>query len=150
MLRVLIASADIHSSQQLRASLEQTGLVTDVLEWKVTGESFPQAGEILSDVILLDLGRDPDPYFALARHVRGLQPAVRIIACSAQPEPDPQLLLDAMRSGVQEFLAKPVSPETFRETLDRFVTETAVPEKRSTDRLIAVIGAKGGVGATTV
>src|SRR5579884_120966 len=84
MLRVLIASADIHSSQQLRASLEQTGLVTDVLEWKVTGESFPQAGEILSDVILLDLGRDPDPYFALARHVRGLQPAVRIIACSTR------------------------------------------------------------------
>jgi pilus assembly protein CpaE len=150
MLRVLIASADLHSSQQLRASLEQTGLVSDVLDWKVSGESLPEPGEILADVILLDLGRDPDPYFALARHIRGLQPAVRVIACSTQPEPDPQLLLEAMRCGVQEFLGKPVSPEMLRETLERFVTETAVPEKRGTDRMIAVMGAKGGVGATTV
>jgi len=151
MLRVLIASADLHSSQQLRASLEQTGLVGEVLEWKVSGDNFPEPGEILADVILLDLGRDPDPYFALARHIRGLQAGVRIIACSTQPEPDPQLLLEAMRSGVQEFLGKPVSPEDLRETLERFVTETTVPDKRAgTDRLIIVVGAKGGVGTTTV
>jgi pilus assembly protein CpaE len=150
MLRVLIASADLHSSQQLRASLEQTGLVSDVFEWKVSGENLPEPGEVLAEVILLDLGRDPDPYFALARHIRGLQPAVRVIACSTQPEPDPQLLLEAMRSGVQEFLGKPVSAEMLRETLERFVTETAAPEKRGTERLIAVTGAKGGVGTTTV
>ena len=151
MLRVLIASADLHSSQQLRASLEQTGLVGEVLEWKVSGDNFPEPGEVLTDVVLLDLGRDPDPYFALARHIRGLEPSVRVIACSTQPEPDPQLLLDAMRSGVQEFLGKPVSPEDLREILERFVTETVVPEKRGgTDRLIVVVGTKGGVGTTTV
>ena len=150
MLRVLIASADLHSSQQLRASLEQTGLIGEVHEWKVSGEKLPEPGETVADVVLLDLGRDPDPYFALAKHIRGLQPAVRIIACSTQPDLDPQLLLEAMRSGVQEFLAKPVAPEVFRDTLDRFVAETTAPDKRTTERLIVVMGAKGGVGTTTV
>jgi pilus assembly protein CpaE len=150
MLRVLIASADLQSSQQLRASLEQTGVVGDVVEWKMTGDELPQPGEAAADVVLLDLGRDPEPYFVLAKHVRTLQPAVRIIACSTHSDLDPQLLLEAMRSGVQEFLSKPVSPDAFRDTLDRFEAEVTSPEKRTTDRLIVVMGAKGGVGATTV
>jgi pilus assembly protein CpaE len=150
MLKAFIASADIHSSQQLRASLEQTGLVGDVHEWRVSGDELPEAGEVVADVILLDLGRDPDPYFAIAKYIRGVQPAVRIIACSNEPEPDPQLLLEAMRSGVQEFLPKPVTPEAFRETLERFVADTTAPEKRESERLIVVMGAKGGVGSTTV
>jgi pilus assembly protein CpaE len=150
MLRAFIASADLQSSQQLRAALEQSGLVSDVVEWKVTAEEFPEPGETAADVVLLDLGRNPDPYFALAKYIRGLQPAVRVIACSTQPEPDPQLLLDAMRSGVQEFLAKPVSPEVLRQTLERFEEESSSPDKHGTDRLVVVMGAKGGVGTTTV
>jgi pilus assembly protein CpaE len=150
MLRAFIASADIASSQQLRASLEQTGLVADVHEWRVVRDKLPDAGEILADVVLLDLSRDPEPYFALAKHIRGLQPTARMIACSNDAEPDPQLLLEAMRSGVQEFLAKPVSPAAFRETLERFVAELAPSERSANDRLVVVMGAKGGVGATTI
>lgn len=150
MLRAFIASADIASSQQLRASLEQTGLVGDVYEWRVVRDKLPDAGEILADVVLLDLARDPEPYFTLAKHIRGLQPAARLIACSNESEPDPQLLLEAMRSGVQEFLAKPVSPAVFRETLERFVTEVTPAERSANERLVVVMGAKGGVGATTI
>ncbi|HEV2387833.1 MAG TPA: hypothetical protein VGS20_11325 [Candidatus Acidoferrales bacterium] len=150
MLRAFIASADIASSQQLRASLEQTGLVSDVHEWRVVRDKLPDAGEILADVVLLDLGRDSEPYFTLAKHIRASQPSARVIACSTEAEPDPQLLLEAMRSGVQEFLPKPVSPAAFRETLERFVSETSPTERSSNERLVVVMGAKGGVGATTV
>lgn len=150
MLRGFIASADANSSQQLRASLEQTGLVGEVHEWRMVGDDLPLASECNADVILLDLGRDPDPYFAMAKHIRGLQPGVRIIACSTHPEPDPQLLLDAMRSGVQEFLAKPISTDVLRQTLQRFQSEHSASDKQATERLIIVTGAKGGVGATTI
>jgi pilus assembly protein CpaE len=150
MLRGFIASADTNSSQQLRASLEQTGLVGEVHEWRMVGDDLPEGGDCNVDVVLLDLGRDPDPYFAMAKHIRALQPSVRIIACSTRPEPDPQLLLEAMRSGVQEFLAKPVSSEMLRQTLQRFESESGVADKRATERLIVVIGAKGGVGTTTI
>ncbi|HVB34875.1 MAG TPA: hypothetical protein VNJ52_10960 [Patescibacteria group bacterium] len=150
MLRGFIASADVNNSQQLRASLEQTGLVGEVHEWRVSADDLPEAGDCSVDVVLLDLGRDPDPYFALAKHIRALQPAVRIIAYSMHPEPDPQLLLDAMRSGVQEFLAKPVSSEVLRQTLQRFAAESSGPDKRANERLIVVMGAKGGVGTTTI
>ena len=150
MLRGFIASADVNSSQQLRASLEQSGMVGEVHEWRMVGDDLPVAADCNVDVVLLDLGRDPDPYFALAKHIRGLQPAVRIIACSTRPEPDPQLLLDAMRSGVQEFLAKPISTDVLRQTLHRFESESGSSDKRGTERLIIVTGAKGGVGATTI
>jgi pilus assembly protein CpaE len=150
MMRGLIASADVNSSQQLKALLEQTGLVGEVHEWRVVGEDLPGAGDCNVDIVLLDLGRDPDPYFALARHIRVLQPAVRVIACSNRNEPDPQLLLDAMRSGVQEFLAKPILADDLRAILQRFVSESSAPEKRATERLIVVMGAKGGVGTTTI
>jgi pilus assembly protein CpaE len=150
MLRVLIATAPHQSSHGLRAQLEQTGLVEEVREWLVSSDKVPEASEALADVVLLDLGRDPDPFFSLARYIRGLHPAVRIVACSAEAEPEPQLLLEAMRSGVQEFLSKPVDPAALRAILERFLTELATPGQQASHRLILVMGAKGGVGTTTI
>ncbi len=150
MLRILIATAPNQSSHGLRAQLEQTGLVEEVREWVVAADKLPEASEALTDVVLLDLGRDPDPFFNLARYIRGLHPAVRIVACSAEAEPEPQLLLEAMRSGVQEFLSKPVDPGALRAILERFVSELATPGRQTSQRLILVMGAKGGVGTTTI
>jgi pilus assembly protein CpaE len=150
MMTALIATADPATSRQLRACLEQTGLVSSVREWTVAPDKFPDPAEILPEVVLLDLGRDPDMYFALAKYFRGVQPGIRIIACSATAQPDPQTLLEAMRCGVQEFLAKPVQLAGLQEVLERFVTEAGAPEKRQLEKLIVVMGSKGGVGASTV
>lgn len=150
MLRVLIAVSPEQRSHSLRAQVEQTGLVEEVWEWAVSADKLPEASEALADVVLLDLDRDPDPFFALARYVRTLHPAVRIVACSTDPEPEPQMLLEAMRSGVQEFLNKPVDPHKLQATLERFLSELAKPTKPTAQRLILVLGAKGGVGTTTI
>ncbi len=150
MLTALIATADPASSHQLRACLEQTGMVTSVREWTVSPDKFPDPAEILPDVVLLDLGRDPDPFFALAKYFRGVQPGIRIVACSPAAQPDSQMLLEAMRCGVQEFLAKPVQLGALQEVLERFVTEAGSAEKHHLEKLIAVMGSKGGVGASTV
>ena len=56
--------------------------------------------------------------------------------------------MDAMRCGVQEFLAKPVSPDALGEIIKRFQEE--LPQKRASEKLIILMGAKGGVGTTTV
>jgi pilus assembly protein CpaE len=150
MLTVAIASGDIASSAQLLASLQQTGAVRSVKQWSIPGDKLPDANETLPDVVFLDLSRDPEPYFAFGAHLRRLRPTVKLVACSSAVPPNHQLLLEAMRCGVQDFLPKPVDADTLKEILSRFMQETDVRDHSSLDRLIVVMGSKGGVGATTV
>jgi pilus assembly protein CpaE len=150
MLTAAIVSSDSSSSAQLVASLQQTGMVNpSIKQWTVPAEKMPDAGEVVADIILLDLARDPEIYFAFGTHLRRMRPSARLIACSATNPPNPQLLLDAMRSGVQDFVAKPVTPDALNEILARLNQEQQ-STGRATDKLIVVMGSKGGVGATTV
>lgn len=152
MLTVAVASSDLTSSAQLLASLEQTGKVKSVKQWTIPADRLPDASETLPDVVFLDLNRSPEPFLQFAAQLRRAWPAVKLVACSASVPPNPQLLLDAMRSGVQDFIAKPVEEATLRELLqqlekDLHSTETELVAK---NKLIVIMGAKGGVGATTV
>ena len=150
MLTAAIASNDAAAIAPLLASLQQTGLVSAIKHWMVAADKFPDAGETIPDVILLDLSRDPELYFAFGAHVRRLRPTVRLIAWSGTFPPNQQLLLDAMRRGVQDFIPKPVEPGVLREILTRLYQEGHPADRRSVEKLIVVMGAKGGVGATTV
>ena len=84
-----------------------------------------------------------------AARLNRLNPAACIIACSAYQEPSPDLLMQAMRSGVREFLSQPIDPMVVREMLERLVKQRGMPHSE-TEKLLVVAGAKGGVGTTTV
>ncbi|PYU06676.1 MAG: hypothetical protein DMG34_05570 [Acidobacteria bacterium] len=133
------------------AALEQTGLVASVLQWVVPTDRLPDSADHMPDVVFLDLARDPDPFFVFANQLRRIKPAVKLIACSAAVPPQPSLLLEAMRSGVQDFLGKPVQAESLKDLLLRVREDLhTTKDFPSQDKLIVVMGAKGGVGATTV
>jgi pilus assembly protein CpaE len=148
MLTAAIASSETASSAQLLASLQQVGLISSIQQWAVHADKPAEFAGLIPDVVLLDLGRDAEPFLILAAQLRRLQPTVNLIACSTIFPPSHQLLLDAMRCGVQEFIAKPVTPDALRDILKRFME--ALPQKRVSEKLIVVMGAKGGVGTTTV
>jgi pilus assembly protein CpaE len=150
MLTAGIASSDSNSSGQLLAVLQQTGLIGTVKQWSIPAEKLPDGSDSIPDVIILDLGRDSEAYFTFGAHLRRLRPAVRLIACSTTTPPNHQLLLDAMRSGVQDFISKPVNPDAVRQILLRFNQEGQATEQRPAEKLIVVMGSKGGVGTTTV
>lgn len=150
MLTAAIVSGDQGSAAQLLASLQQTGLVSPAIrKWILPEDKGPEPGETIADIVLLDLARDPEPYFTFGAALRRIRPSIRLIACSATNPPSPQVLLDAMRSGVQDFVTRPVSSESLRDILKRFHQEGHAAGA-STERLIVVMGSKGGVGATTV
>jgi pilus assembly protein CpaE len=149
MLTAGIASGDSNSAGQLLAALQQTGLVGSVRQWTVPMEQLPDVSETVPDVVFLDLARDTDAFFVLAAHLRRIRPAVRLIACSATNPPNHQLLLDAMRSGVQDFVSKPVLLDELIDILKRVHTE-GPSERRAPEKLIVIMGSKGGVGTTTV
>ena len=58
--------------------------------------------------------------------------------------------MQAMRAGVREFLAHPVDTISLEAALKRIADEQAPGEKSLDRKLIVVMGAKGGVGSTTV
>jgi len=150
MLTAAIASNDLAAVSQLLASLQQTGLVSSIKHWPVAPDKLPSAGETIPDLVLLDLSRDPEPCFAFGAQVRRLKRSVRLIAWSATFPPNQELLLNAMRQGVQDFIPKPVESEVLREILTRLYQEGQPGDRRATEKLIVVMGAKGGVGTTTV
>jgi len=150
MLTTAIASSDLTSSAQLLAGLEQTGMIKSVVQWTVPAERMPDAATEIPDIVFLDLARDPEPFFVFATQLRRIHPGIKLIACSAAVPLQPNLLLEAMRSGVQDFIPKPVQGDGLKKILLSFAKDLHVNDFPSQDRLIVLMGAKGGVGTTTV
>jgi pilus assembly protein CpaE len=150
MITAAIASSDLTSSAQLLASLEQTGSVKSVAQWSIPINGLPDSSHDMPQIVFLDLARDPEPFFAFAAQLRRAHPGVKVIACSAAVPPQPSLLLEAMRSGVQDFLAKPVQVDSLKKILAQLSQDMLAKDFPSQDKLIVLMGAKGGVGTTTV
>lgn len=149
MLTAGVASTDGKSAAYLLASLQQTGLVQSVVEWDLPTAQVPDSPESVPDVVLVELARDPSAPLTFAAHLYRVRPSVCIIACSTLQQPSPDLLMQAMRSGVREFLPQPVDPLALRETLERLIKERPLAQSTA-EKLILIMGAKGGVGTTTV
>jgi pilus assembly protein CpaE len=68
------------------------------------------------------------------------------------PDADPQMLLWAMRIGIQEFFTPPLKSQEVHLALERFKERTAHTTGKTTraGQVISIVGGKGGVGATTV
>jgi pilus assembly protein CpaE len=60
---------------------------------------------------------------------------------------DPHMMLEAMRAGVTECLQDPVTPQALDQAVRRVLVD-AMPEPLG--RVVAFVGAKGGVGTTTL
>ena len=149
MLTVGVVSLDTKNSAALLAMLQQTGLVQPIAQWDLMAGDGPTSAAAVPDVVLVELGRDVKTPLEVAARLHRLSPAVCIIAISGYQEPGPDLLMQAMRSGVREFLSPPIDPMIVREMLERLVKQKGIPES-DTEKLIVVVGAKGGVGTTTV
>ena len=152
MWKAAIVGLEEHKNGQIRACLEQTGLVNSVVEWRLPKwQPFqpPQNGPA-PDVVLMNLEGNPESALSFAADLRKANPALRILACSPESQPDSKLLLAAMRSGVQEILAAPLTSSAVQEALLRFHDAPAAEAHSNSEKLILVMGSKGGVGTSTV
>jgi pilus assembly protein CpaE len=106
----------------------------------------------LPQLLVLELdATDPDETFARIRAVQQSSPTTEIFITSARM--DPQLLLEVLRAGVKEFLTQPLRPDEVQQAFQRFrerhVDSSSVDTRRS-GKVVAVVGGKSGVGATTI
>ncbi len=102
------------------------------------------------DVAVVALDRDPAAAIALIGRINSSVPGMSILAASESTEG--QLILKAMRAGADEFLTVPITRDELNDALERITREKfgAGDGKSRSSEVIAVAGATGGVGSTSV
>ncbi len=103
------------------------------------------------DILFMEIGNDPKVELQLANSLKASGIAGEVFITS--PIKDPEILIDAMRSGIKEFFPQPVKKEVVREAMRKVKREKGEANDGnavSKGTIINVFGSKGGVGATTV
>ena len=137
------------------------GLIARALEARPGAEAqeysdYPEVSTALQqllseqyDVAVIELDSDPDYALALVESICG-QGDLPVMVYSEKTDPD--LLLRCMRAGAREFLAVPPTPISVQESLTRVTSRRpkAAPQTVRASKLLVFLGAKGGVGVTSL
>lgn len=99
-------------------------------------------------VAVIDIDADQEIGLQLVESLGRKYPDCGIIVISSSA--DGQLILKAMRSGAREFLNSPVQIEELVGALDRVTAASEGGSKSKAGSIIAVAGASGGVGTTSI
>ena len=105
-------------------------------------------GNLQPDICLIDFDRDRQSAVALAEKIHSEAPLIAIFAISSQSQPD--LIVQAMRSGSREYLLKPLDPEQLLQAVARVSGSRKQKKETGNGQVFAFIGAKGGSGVTTL
>jgi pilus assembly protein CpaE len=150
VLRVALVDPDDGTREALKKTL--LGMEMLWLEAECSRyEFFPDVVEQSTpDVGMVSLDGDPDKAINLLQRMRSDAPNCALLAISASD--DGQLILRAMRAGAKEFLTQPVVLDDLVIALER-ISEAkfggSAGKNRAT-KVIAVCGASGGVGCTSL
>src|SRR5256712_14210299 len=129
----------------VKLSVEITVACTDINEAQVE-----ELRRVALDLVLLDFERDPTTGIKFAHFLADLDPRRQLVATG--PPLSPELLLEAMRAGISEYLPKPVTPEALRTGIHRVMRKLGwVPSGglQQAGRLYALFSPKGGRRCTT-
>ncbi len=123
--------------------MEGVKIVSEVDDTILLAESvqkFP------ADVVIVDLDPIPEEVLPLAGALAMERRELAVFAVSESS--DGQLILSAMRAGLQEFLTKPLDMQLLQLAVDKVAKERTSNHVQG--RLLTFIGSSGGVGATTI
>lgn len=138
-------------SRLLRDFPEMLQVVADITAATggMDGEALEQLHESDPELVVADFADDPVSSLRYIRLLSDARPARAFLG--AGPELPPELLLEAMRAGVSEYLPMPVEPRQMEEALRRVARKLGrgPSSPNGKGQIIAFVGAKGGTGATT-
>jgi pilus assembly protein CpaE len=135
----IVGTSDRQLEELLRAQdvRVKTLPVSDLLALAQTAASQP-------DVVVLDI-RDSNTLPPTLTTLRRQHPAIGVVIVAARL--DPMLMLEAMRAGVSEWVANPVTAADLVGAVERVSSTRAMGVQ---GQVFAFVGAKGGVGTTTL
>jgi pilus assembly protein CpaE len=150
-LTALIVSQDEEFKRQVARLMRACGVPVGITESRATAEG------VGPDVVVVDIRHDASTGMAAIERLRAGHGGVAVFAIAAAAEPD--LILQAMRAGANEFFAwQPGGPtqrameESFHGALRRHAArrDAAHAGARQPCMTLVFLGAKGGAGTTTV
>jgi pilus assembly protein CpaE len=159
--RLALGLTDSDRAAQVIALAEEAGEIDVVATPQTSDEVIAVLAHTEVEVLVLDEELGPLPVLELARQLQAKHPAVGLLLLAAR-EASPDLLRQAVRAGFRDVLAAPMTVEALADATARGATwAQAVRERSEADDLarvaehiggtmIAVAGAKGGVGCSTV
>src|SRR5437667_5417805 len=100
------------------------------------------------DICLVDFDRDRRRAAMAAENIHSAAPETAIFAVSADAQPD--LIIQAMRSGCSEYLLKPMGREQLLNAVARVGGRRRERAQPFRAQVLAFMGAKGGCGVTSV
>lgn len=155
-MRILIATGDGVVNRRLAEMLGQQADLRVVGIAEDGTEASRMAVELTPDVALLDEDLTELDGMAAAETIWLAAPQVATMLMSDNPQ---GLLRQAMRAGVKDVIGKPVVPEELLDALDTLRQQGSkrqspayrtILDPKLMPRVIAVSGAKGGIGKSTL
>ena len=160
----LVFSATVYTVCVDPQTAEQAVRIISEMPWLVSSASFdayisderrpyisPQSKASNAVIALVDFDRDREQALESTRYLQMIFGSkVTVIALSSAL--DQGLLLEAMRAGCKEFLVKPLQQKVLFEAVSRLQADWMAATSRSAPMgtMISFMGAKGGVGTTTL
>ena len=144
-LAALVVTQDDDFRRQIGAALRSGGVPVGLLE-----DRRPATDQGSPDLVVVDVRGDVPSGLASIERQRAAHPTTAIFAVALAAEPD--LILQAMRAGANEFFMWPVPEEPFQGAVRRTHTrrESAQASIKPPSVTLVFFGAKGGAGTTTV
>ncbi|MEM8864231.1 MAG: AAA family ATPase [Planctomycetota bacterium] len=150
VLRLAVVDPNDATRESLKSTL--MGLETVWLEAECSRYAFflDVLEQTKPDVGFVSMDDDPEKAVALVEQVCREKPEITLLVASSST--DGNLILKTMRAGAKEFLTQPLKPEDLAAALQR-VSRVKFGEGSTQSRgckVIAVSGATGGVGSTSL
>jgi pilus assembly protein CpaE len=154
-ISLLVASSDEHFRETIRESL------VNVTNARVVSE-YPEVASNLYIRVLQDLERNPDaalivdlasdPEASLKALEKVKQAAPDVYAIASNYHADGETVIASLRAGASDFLVQPVKRIEFRDAMARLerTPRRAVSGASRLGKVYSFLGAKGGVGVTTL
>ena len=147
-LRISICDPDETTRDYLKkylVGMDQIWLEADCSRYEFFSDIVAQT---TPDVAIIDIDADEEKALALVESLSRTHPTVGIIVVSVRT--DGQMILKAMRSGAREFLNSPIQIDELVGALDRVSSAGDSGSRSNSGAIIAVAGASGGVGTTSI
>jgi pilus assembly protein CpaE len=152
LLRTIIIDSDEDSRAGLRHILAGTQSVI-VGEFRDVPEALRTAPAYRPDVVIVEVpleqGRNGDGASSAIEHIARVLPDTAIVVTG--PTQSAHLVIQVMRAGALDFVARPVKQDDLREALEKVArSRPGVAVQQRIGRITSVFSTKGGSGVTTV
>jgi pilus assembly protein CpaE len=144
----LIVSEDDSFRKQIGRLLRSGAVPVSVVDDAAARSGLLKDG-MTPDVVIVDIRGDAPSAMASIERLRAASPGAGVFAVATSAEPD--LILQSMRAGANEFFVFPPAEDTFQGAIRRTAARRETTQgARPAATTLVFFGAKGGAGTTTM